>query len=213
MAIAVDDVYRLTVAGSSGSQVLNNVWFLRITAAPIPPITPAQVAEAWWNDKKVLYRGMVTNVWTQAFLSVAIEQVDVAVAGFGVYAIPAGEQAGTRVPAVAPGNVQMNTFSAIGMRLNVSTRATRPGQKRFWGLSEGDVLGNNLEAPAAAAAVAFGATLASTILFGAPALSAEAKMIVRASGADNVPQVHQDITGASVSLNVRSQVSRRVAPY
>lgn len=213
MPLLDGNVYKMVVTGGSGGQVLQNIWHVVVNFASDPAITPAQLAEAWWNHVKANYRNVATNVWATAYLSVYCEQVDIAAAPFGIYPIPVGEQVGSRVPAAAPGNVQTNTFTSIGMRLNVGTHLTRSGQKRLWGLSEGDLLGNSLEAPAIAAAVLLGQAMDQFQVLGAPALLTEVQPVVRATAPDDEVSPHQYITSCSVSPTVRSQVSRRVPAF
>ncbi len=213
MAISAGDIYRITVAGTDGVQILNNVWFLEIDGTPAPPISVAALCEGWWNHVKTAYRGVACTPWTTAYMSVFAEQVNAVGGGYGVYPIAAGENGGSRAPGSAPASTVMNTWSAIGMRLNVDTKQTRPGQKRLWGLVEGDVSGNNLESAPYVAATALGAVMDDSMNLGAPALAVVCHMVVRRTAPDDVVSVVQPVASASVSARVRSQVSRRIAAF
>lgn len=213
MPLADGQVFRLTVAGEISGQVLNNVWFFKVAFASDPAITPAQLGEAWWNHVKVNYRGVACTVWTTAFTSILVEQVNVAAGAYGTFPIPLAEQAGTRVPAGAPGNELTPSFIAAGMRLNVSTKVTRPGQKRLWGLVEGDLFQTDLGTPARTAALLLGSQMDDNIILGAPAALTEVHMVIRKTAPDDVASVDQRVTGTSVSNRIRSQVSRRLAAY
>ena len=213
MPLVSGNVLRLTVSGASDGQILNNVWFVRMGFVSDPGITAVNVAEAWWNHVKAAYRGIATTGWAQAYINVAVEQVNVAAGEYGNYPIPLAEQAGTRSPGASPGSVNTNTFTGVGMRLNVGTRLTRPGQKRFWGLSENDLTGNGLEAGVVTAANVLGAILDDNIVLGAPAALSELRHVIRQTGPDEAVMPVQNITSASVSTRVRSQVSRRTPAF
>src|SRR5664279_3094651 len=104
----------------------------------------AQAAQAWWNDVKTAWRAIVPNSSDALFDSVFFEEVGGGLQ-YGEYAIPAGEVFGTRV-ATGLGDF-MPAYVAVGCRLSVTTRATRPGQKRFPFAMEGDNVNGVVQAP------------------------------------------------------------------
>src|SRR5215211_4867806 len=124
------------------------------------------VAEAWWNDVKEAWRGLLTEGDTSAeFVSVVVEEFN-GLGGLGEYAIPVAEKFGTRDPVGATD--LMPPFVAQGVRLTVPTRATRPGQKRLPFLMESDVVGNAISPAYQELAAEVAVVYSSTRTLGAP---------------------------------------------
>ena len=170
-------------------------------------ITAAHVGEAWWNDVKAAWRAMIINDPSFQFNSVLVEELTMG-GQFGEFAIPAGERQGTR-PLGSLG-AWLPVFNAVGVRLVVASRATRPGQKRFPGLSEGDNEGGFVAAGFIALVNAVAAKYSSQLTLGAPALAeALIPVVARYVAGNPVPVVTQDVVGHMVSNVITSQVSRK----
>lgn len=170
-------------------------------------ITATHVGEAWWNDVKTAWRAMIINDPSFRFDSVLVEEL-AAGGQFGEFAVPAGERLGTR-PLGSLG-AWLPTFNAVGVRLVVASRVTRPGQKRFPGLSEGDNEGGFVAAGFIALVGAVAAKYSGIITLGAPALAeALIPVVARYDAGDPVPVVTQDVVGHWVSSIITSQVSRK----
>lgn len=209
MAFANDDVYQISVVGSYGTKPAVNVWYVRVVFASDPGITAPQLGEAFWNHVKAEYRQVATTNWATAFTEIRVEQCDVPAGMYGLYSVPLGEQPGLRVGGTTGQESPLPIFNAAGARLNVGSKLTRPGQKRFYGLAEGDSAAGTLQAPARAAVIALGAKMTSTMILGAPALLTELETVVRKTAPLDVASPNQRVVSMSVPVTVRSQVSRR----
>lgn len=209
MPLVADQVYQFTVQGSWALKPVVNVWYMRVVFASDPAINASQLANAFWDKVKAEYRQIATTGWTTAFQNVFCEQVDVAGGAYGVYVIPAGEAAGLRVGGATGQEAALPSFNAAGARLNVMTKVTRPGQKRFYGLAEGDNTGGVLQSPARTAVLALGTVMTSTFVLPAPALLTELETVVRKTAPLDTPSPNQRVDSFSVPVTVRSQVSRR----
>lgn len=209
MALVADGVYQITVHGSVLGEQVANVWYAQLSGSPAPGDNETMLGEAWWNHVKAEYRNVATTAYPTAFLSVAVEQCGTGVRGFGVYSIPPGERPGLRTVPAAEQPQTMPSFSAAGMRLNVGTRLTRPGQKRFWGLAEQDNNAGTLQSSAVTALVALGNRMMGTLTLGAPLALMTLFHVIRKSAPLDHVNVVQPITTFSLPTTVRSQVSRR----
>lgn len=164
-------------------------------------------AEAWWNHVKATYRA-IAPTGSAPFRSVIVRELDNATGEYGEFAIPTAEQTGTRAD---PGGDWLPMFVAGAVRLTVATRVTRPGQKRFSYLKEGDLDGQFLGVAYTTAVNALMVVLTSTMLLGAPALGSEIEPhVVRKSPTTGLPIAHQPVTGFLINPEVTHQVSRRV---
>lgn len=166
------------------------------------------VGEAWWNHVKDDWRAMFeADTSRAAFNSVLVEELDAGLA-YGEYAVPVGEREGTRPATAAPG--WLPSYVALGCRLTVGTRLTRPGQKRFPGFTEADLVDNEVQA----AFLALGADLAvrysSTIALGAPvATGVLIPIILSLDPVTGAEIARQDVVGFALNPMVTTQVSRR----
>lgn len=166
------------------------------------------VGEAWWNNVKDVWRAMVwNNVALFSFDSVLVEEFDGS-GGLGEFAIPAEERAGTRSIEVGTGDY-LPSYCAVGVRLTVPTRATRPGQKRIPGLLEVDVSQNIVGAEFIGLVEDLIEKYDTTITLGAPvALGTLTPKIVHRDAAGTIT-AQQDVAGHVINSFVTSQVSRR----
>lgn len=171
--------------------------------------TAAGVAEAYWNDVKTAWRAMAFNSIASAqFVSVVCREVGGSL-GLGEYAIPAGEQAGTRSTGGANGFAP--SYVAVGVRLAVGTRITKPGQKRVPFILEDDVLANSASSAVQALADTLAQKWSQPIVLGAPVATGSLIPVVARLDRTN-PDVliaQQEVTGHAVNPFLTSQVSRR----
>lgn len=209
MALELDGVYQITLEGTVLDQTVANIWYCVVQAVGSVDGNETQLAEAWWNHVKVQYRAVAVTNYATAFQNVKVEQCGTGVRGYGVYPIPIAEQSGTRSNGSGGGAESLPSFTAVGMRLNVGSRQTRPGQKRLWGLAEIDQNANTLQASAFNAAVALGTRMEGLLTLGAPLALTQIYHVIRKSGPLDHNLLVNPITTTSVSRMVRSQVSRR----
>lgn len=213
MAIAAGDIYQMTVQGTILGETVANVWYLQVASIGAGGIDATNLAEGWWNHIKTSYRAVAVTNHTTAYQNILAEQCGTGTREFGVYPVPIAEQGGTRSNGSGGGAESLPSFTAIGMRLNVGSRLTRPGQKRLWGLAEIDQNANQLQASAYGAADALGMTMRGTLTLGAPAALVDVFHVIRKTAPLDHVSVVQPITTTSVSRTVRSQVSRRPRPF
>lgn len=166
------------------------------------------VAEAWWNDVKDAWRALLVSTAVDTrFVSVVCEEYNGS-GGLGEYAIPTAESDGTRI--VALNDELMPSYVALGVRLTVPTRLTRPGQKRFPFLVENDVFLNQVDASYLTLAEDVAVKYSSTITLGAPvALGTLTPIVVHFPTVAEPTEHHQDVAGYVINPYVTSQVSRR----
>lgn len=171
-------------------------------------INAAQIGEAWWNDVKAAWRGLApTDATIVSFNSVLVEELNGS-AGYGEYAIPLAEQTGLR-GAIPLGNF-LPSYTAVGVRLSVDTRVTRPGQKRFPFLTEGDVTGNQALAAFLLLVEAVALEYSSVLTLGAPAAATDlTPIVVKYDPVTLAELARQPITGHVINPMLTSQVSRR----
>lgn len=207
MGLGVGSLIELSVRGLSYNQVWMNTWTYQIGLYPVA-VSAAQVAEAYWAHVKSAYRGMALSLYTGFFQEVVCRELDSATGALGTFAVPAAEKEGTRSssgnPAVAP-------FLAVGAKLNVSSRVTRPGAKRFAGFGESDFTSENVEASVRTVVGAVCAVCATPVVLGAPAALVElAPVVVRKDRATGLPVAHQPIESFSVAQLATTQNTRKI---
>lgn len=206
MAITASHL-KIAIRGRFLSQQVEVVQWYRPTGAAFLTASPEGVGEAFWNDIKTVWRGLFIE--SVALLTEVIFVAEPGDTGaYGEFPIPSGEQQGTRVIS-SPGSF-MPPYTAIGVRLTVGTRTTRPGQKRFWGMTEADngdgLAGSNLVAATEAAAAKF----SSVITLGAPvATGTLTPEIVRINRDTGAIVAAQDVTGFLVNPELTTQNSRK----
>jgi hypothetical protein len=207
MAIGAGSLIEVSVGGTIFSQQWMNVHTFRVVGEIGNP-TAGEWGEAIWNDLKATLRPLVSAAHGGAFVFARVREMDDATGEFGEYAIPPGERAGTGP--IGAGNVAPPMLAA-GIRLAVSTRVTRPGQKRIPGADETEMNGATWEAIYMTKLNAHGAVLASHSTLGAPALGSEvAPVVVRKNPTTGLPTAHQDVTGFVVNPNITTQNSRKI---
>jgi len=207
MALEVGSILQFAVGGVIYGQRVMNVWHYEIATQQGTP-NIVNYAEAWWNHVKDEYRAIPAAQYDTAFLNIHAVEADNLTGEAGDFPIPAGERAGTR-------SNQSTTFSpsflAAGAKLNVATRATRSGQKRFYGLVEADVTDGILQSAVVTAIGALLSVMTSTLTLGAPALGGGLRCVVaRKDAVSGLVTATQNVTGFSVNPQVTTQNTRKI---
>lgn len=171
--------------------------------------TMTQVLEALWNDYKVRFRALgSTSTDVNTFDSLLGTQVGGSLQ-FAEFAIPTAERAGTR--AAGDDGEWLTSFAAVGVRQTVGTRATRPGQKRFPFLREGDVVGNAIVSASLVTFDALGGAFSQVSVLGSPAAGVALQpQVVHEPGIRNPTRALQPVIGWATNPNLTSQVSRKL---
>lgn len=163
-------------------------------------------AVSWWNHVKSTVRAICPSN-ASPFRSVKIREMDDPAGAYGEFSIPTGEWVGTRTP---PGGDWLPQFVSAGFRMTVGTRATRPGQKRFAYLAEGDCDGTYIAPSYLTPFTAMAAVLVNDMTLGAPVAGGLLHPIVtRKDPASGAVTAWQRVTGAVVNPLITSQVSRK----
>jgi len=206
MAITEGSVLQITVAGEANGQTLMNVWQFLVTGT-FSDISGGAVANAFWQAVKTNYRALAPTGYTLAFQRVLVEDISEADGAYGEYAIPTGEQPGTRSTGAAEG---LPTFNAVGVKLSVATRVTRPGQKRFGYMTEGDSVSGTVATALVTVVDTLMANVVGTLTLGSPALGMDLLcVVVRRDPLTGLADTYQEVVGWSVNPSVTSQVSRK----
>lgn len=199
---------KITIRYTYLGQKCENVQFYRLTGTAFATATVLGVLEAYWNDIKTVFRSIFsTSEDVSTIDSILGDEVGGGL-GFAEFSIPPDERVGTR-PAADDGQ-WLNSFSAIGARLTVGSRVTRPGQKRFPSLREGDVIGNSLTPAIVDIYDPVFDIFAEQRVLGAPVATGVMQPEVGKSVPTGFPSVFQDVTGKVVNTNVTTQVSRKI---
>lgn len=206
MAIGSGDLIEVSLRGTQLGSVVYNVFQYEVVVG-LGSVTAAQYAEAWWNHVKTTMRGLFPTSYSGYFQSVLLRELNDPTGDYGEFAIPTAERAGTR--SVGAADSPLPPFNAVGMRLTVSTRATRPGQKRFTCLAEADQDYDALQSGVISAANALGAVLTADMVLGAPAATATFRPIVVRKDNLGAVTAYQRVTGYLVNSRPTSQVSRK----
>lgn len=207
MAFTEGDLVEISVKAVNAGITYMNVWQYQV-AGTFSGVDAAQVGEGWWNDVKTVYRGVPASTYGNFFTEVLVRELNDPTGEYGTFVIPSAESAGTRTPASETGLLQ--PYAAIGMKLAVGTRVTRPGSKRFGGLVELDNNAGYANGPVYAATEALGAHMVAAMVLGIPALGMQLDPIICRKDATGAVVAHQPITGYSVSLVLSHQTSRSI---
>lgn len=208
MAIFVDSDIEITLRQSWYGQQINNVWHYNIMGAPGGVgVSAAELAQAWWNHVKSAYRAICPSDQGNCFNTVLLRVVNNPAGDYGEYSIPVGEQAGTRTPGTQ--NQGQPPFNAASVRLVVGTRVTRPGQKRFAFLNEGDNNNGGLQSSYTTPLTALMTVMVAQMTLGAPAALFVLRPEVFRLTSTDLLLASQPITGYVINPNISSQVSRK----
>lgn len=206
MAILTGALLEVSINGEANNNAVYNVWQYEV-GTTAPTITAENVAEAWWQHVKAVYRAVAATNYSGLFRQVMVRELNAPTGAFGTWAIPSAEWAGTRSPGSAP--EFLPTFNAAGVRLNVGTRVTRPGQKRFSGLVESDNNSGSLTAGVLTALDNLMVVMIASMTLGAPAATMTLQPIVVRKDAVGAVTAHQAIGSYSTNNLITSQVSRK----
>lgn len=180
----------------------------RMDGAAFLTATPAQVAEAYWNDVKTLWRSLFSTASTVGTQDALFVREIGGLQQYAEYPIPAAERVGTR--AAGDDGEWVAPFMAAGVKLVVGSSVTRPGQKRITALREGDITGNSLVAAHQATVNSVAAIFSTPRILGAPVATGVLEPVVGGAIVDGDPTVWNDITGHVVNSFLTSQVSRKI---
>lgn len=206
MSIAAGSNIEISLKQNYGNQVMYNVWQYKVvTFTGVPGAT--DIAAGWWNHVKSTYRALPTVSYGSVFQSAIIRDLDDPTGDYAEYSIPVGERAGTRSDTAA--NSYASTFTAVGVRLAVGTRVTRPGQKRFSFITESDLNGNQVESAYLSLITTHMGVMSVDMLLGSPAAGVVLKPYVVRKDATGALVASQPVTGFVVNPYVTSQVSRK----
>lgn len=206
MAITVGTKLEISLVMGTSGGVGMNVYQYEVAVSPSVK-TASAIAEAWWNHVKGVYRAIVVTGSGRAFDSVILRELNAPTGAYAEFSVPAGEQDGTR-PSGELGSY-MPAFTAAGMRLTVGSRLTRPGQKRFPFVTEGDVLNNSLTPAFVALIQNIGSTVSNDMTLGDPAEFVVLRPVVTRKDVSGAVIASQPVTGYAVNPYVTSQVSRK----
>lgn len=206
MTIAAGDKIEISMRMVYGNQAQFNVWQYNVKTLTTVP-TASALAEAWWNHVKATYRALPTVGYGPVFQSVYLTQLGSPTGDYAEYSVPVGERAGTRSDTAA--NAYASTFTAVGVRLAVGSRVTRPGQKRFGFITESDLNGNQVETAYLNLIASHMNVMSAEMVLGAPALGTVLEPYVVRKGADSAVLASQKVTGYQINSFVTSQVSRK----
>jgi hypothetical protein len=207
MAVPVGNIAQITVSGKTFEQTWSNVYTYQSIIWP-GLVTAEQAAEAYWNQVKAAYRALFPVGWAEAFSTVTVVDISDPSGDYAVYGIPSAERAGTRSN---PSGDPAPPFLSIGVRLNVPSRVTRPGQKRYAGMYEVDMQGDTatsgyitlIENAAAA-------TIAGMVL-GAPAATVSLNpVVVKRDPATGGVLTYQSVTSTTVNTRITTQNTRKI---
>lgn len=204
------DVITLALEMQNQNQQTLNVWYYRVNVAP-QAVPIVGIAEAWWNHVKDAYRALALGSYTgHRFLRVHARDAIDPLGEAASWEIPTAERVGTRV-AIGDGGQALPPFIAATARLNVATRATRSGSKRFPFLLESDSDAAALTAGFAGLVGDVLLAAATSMILGAPAALVELYPVVYGKGVSDPPvYVTQDVVSYSVNPNVSTQNSRKM---
>lgn len=207
MALAVGSLIEMTVVGKFNAQVYMNVFQYEAIVYPTG-VTAAQVAEAYWAHIKATARPLVAETQASGFLAIKCRELDSATGDYGEFGVPAAEQAGTMA---VSGSDTVPPFVAAGVRLAVKSRLTRPGQKRFGGMTDAMIADGLLQPAYLTLLNAHMNVLTADMLLGAPAATTTLRpVVVSKDRATGLPTAFQRVTGYVVNTFASSQVSRKV---
>lgn len=206
MAVNAGSDIQVSLLMRLNSSDIMNVWSYRVTTMPAL-VTGTQVCEAWWNHVKTTYRALSQTAAGDAFVSVKLRELSNPTGELGEFAIPPAERAGTRATQAQPD--VLPSFNAVGVRLAVTARTTRPGQKRIPFLTESDVSGDSVGSGFIGLVNALMDVANAIVVLGAPAAAATLTPYVFRMDSTGTVTAAQATLGHVVNPYVSSQVSRK----
>jgi len=208
MALAIGDLLRLSFRYTYLGQSCQNVQFYQIVDEEAADSTVLELVTGIWNSLKTEFRAVAsTSTNVNAFNSVLGQEIG-GTEEFGEYTIPTGERAGTRV--AGDDGEWVAGIMAIGGKQTVATRQTRPGQKRFPFIREGDISGNSFGSGILALYEPLFSEFSTQRTFTVTAGVANLNPVVVHFPSELDPeQREQVITGYQLNPLITSQVSRK----
>jgi len=206
MALGSGDLIECTVRMVSSSGYMMNVWQYEIGVAPTEN-SAVEIAEAYWNHIKATYRALAISGAGRQFDAIIVRELNNPTGELAEFSIPSAEQDGTRA-AGSLGSYQPQFVSA-GVRLTVGSRTTRPGQKRYGFLTEGDVAGDGLGSGFITLLTSQLDIMTASMTLGAPAELTVLDPVVVRKDVGGLVTAHQPIEGYIINPYVTSQVSRK----
>ena len=202
-----DDVMaEITLVQSRLNNTILNVFQYNVANVPVG-VSAAHIAEAWWNHVKTTWRAIMASNFGAYFMTVRVRELNNPTGAFADWNVPTGEQTGTRAPTAAPQSLPL--FNAAGVRLLVGSRLTRPGQKRFYGLTETDSDEGALAAAYVTLLTAHMNGLVSLMTLGAPAATVTLEPIVTRKDASGTVINSQPVIGYLIAQQITSQTTRK----
>lgn len=181
-------------------------WYT-IGGAAFLTATPVGVGEAYWNFMKTAWRALQYNTVDMTTLEVFVEEPGVS-GQYGTFAVPSGEQKGTR--ALAGGYYLCPPFDAYGIRQTVGSRVTRPGQKRIPGIGTQDINTGDVISTTQTLLAAATAQFTAVVTLGSPvATGLMTPAVCRINPTTREILAQQAVTGYIINNHVTSQVSRK----
>jgi len=201
------DLAEVVLIQNTQNQQTLNVWQYQVVAHT-GTWDGAQFAQAWWDEFKAVYRALAAVAFGTPFQSVRVTELNDAIGEYGEYGIPEAEQAGTRANPTA--NQGLPNFNAVGVRLTVPTRTTRPGQKRFAYLLEEDNASGVLQSGMTALIQTAMNKLILENVMSFESQDITVQPIVTRKNAAGAVIASQFITGYLINPQITSQNSRKV---
>lgn len=205
MAIYADDKLEIVVNMVSLSQQTLNVWQYNVGGWP-GTVSLVQGLEGYWNHVKAAYRGIIPAALGNVFVSLKGRKLNDPAGDYAEFDIPTAERAGTR----SASSDALPPFNAAGVRLVVGTRATRPGQKRFPGVMEGDNVAGVLGVTYTTPLITLMNLMVAEMTLGAPAALVVLEPIVTRKDALGNVTASQPVTGYLINPQISSQNTRKV---
>lgn len=206
MTIADGSLIEMVVNMVELSQQTLNVYQYRINGFPGTP-SAVQVAEAYWNNIKGVYRAACSVGLGNVFVSVRIRELNNPSGDYAEFDVPTAEKVGTRA---TPAGDTLPPNLATGVRLVVGTRATRPGQKRIGFMYEIDQAAGLVTSGWKTLVTNIAAAMTQQLTLGAPAALTGLQPIVCRKDASGFVTANQPITGYIVSDIATTQNSRKI---
>lgn len=207
MAIGLGSQIDVTLKYFWGSSTQMSVFSYAVAELTSIP-TAVNYGEAWWNHMKTTTRALVGSAVGDVFSSVVVRELNNPSGELAEFDIPSGERAGTR--STPTQNQYLPSFTSVGIRLTVNTRATRPGQKRWSTLYEEDNTNGQVTAAYKALIVAWANVFTAPITLGAPAAATVLTPIVCRRDAQGTVLASQAITGYVVNSWLTTQNTRKL---
>lgn len=190
-----------------GQRLLTRQYY-QMGGAAFLTASPAQVAEAYWNDVKALWRSLFSTASTVATQDALFVREVGNGEQYAEYPIPSGERVGTR--AAGDDGEWVAGFMAAGVKLVVGSSVTRPGQKRLSSMREGDITGNSLTGTHQTLVDNVAVIFSVMRNLGAPVATGVLTPVVGGTVVDGDPTVWNQVTGHVVNQFITSQVSRKI---